>query len=69
MHAAGGDVEADLVEDSRAAQGQVDLGKGDVRPAGAVEQRLRHGHAWDSLIARTTVSRLRFISTSYFSLL
>ncbi|MCY1443421.1 hypothetical protein D9M71_598340 [compost metagenome] len=69
MHATGGDLEADLIENPRAAQGQVDAGELDVGPARLADDGFGDAHAFDSLIARTTVSRLRFISTSYFSLL
>ncbi|MNW15327.1 hypothetical protein D3C71_2137920 [compost metagenome] len=67
MHAAGGDAERDPFEDARAAQGQVDVGEIDAR-ALRREQIGGGGHARFSWMARTTVSRLRFISTSYLSL-
>ncbi|CAB5565250.1 Uncharacterised protein [Pseudomonas putida] len=66
MHAAGGDAEGHVFENARTPQGQVDAGELDARPAGGAEVG-GCGHVRVSWMARTTVSRLRFISTSYLS--
>ncbi|MNN94375.1 hypothetical protein D3C81_2129850 [compost metagenome] len=69
VHVAGLDLEADLVEDGRAAKGQADVGELDGGSGQWRGEGLLDGHAPASWIARTTVSRLPVISFSYFSAL
>lgn len=65
VHAAGLDAQAHAIEDAAAAEAQVDPGEVDGRPARRGAKPFGHGHAPDSWMARTTVSRLRAISSSY----
>ena len=69
MHTAGADVETDVIENRRLAQGQRDLIELNPGAGGEGDQRFGSAHAPASCMALTTVLRLPVISFSYLSAL